>query len=79
MTELVNQPTGAPTRKVCGSFVVAIGFAFLTKSLPVLFPAILENPAIQPLYMELLTWIPLMVAAAGYSLKEWPQPGKEPQ
>lgn len=74
MAELVNQPTGAPTRKVFMTFVTALGLVFITKTLPVLIPAITNNPAIQPLYMELLTWAPIIAAQAGYSAKEWGNP-----
>lgn len=71
MADLVSQQSGAPTRKVFGSMLVAMGMVALNKSLPVLAPSVLAHPAVAPLYAELLTWAPMIVAASGYQLKEW--------
>lgn len=74
MSDLVNQPTGAPTRKVFGSFIVAVVGVFLNVTLPVLFPGLRDNPAFAPIYELFLVWAPLLVAAAGYQIKEWGTP-----
>jgi len=72
---LVEQPTGAPTRKTAGGFVVAIVMAFATKTAIALWPDLL-NPANpwQPLYVELLTWLPIIVPSIQYRLLEWATP-----
>lgn len=72
---LVEQPTGAPTRKTFGGFVTAIVMAFMTKTVVALYPDLLnpQNPW-QPLYVELLTWLPIIVPTIQYQLKEWATP-----
>lgn len=72
---LVDQPTGAPTRKTFGGFVTAIVMAFATKTAIAVWPDLLDpaNPW-QPLYVELLTWLPFLIPAVQYQIKEWAKP-----
>ena len=71
MAELVNQPNGAPTRKVFVTMLVAIGLVALNQSIPALIPGVLDHPAIAPLWAEIVKWAPMIVAASGYQAKEW--------
>lgn len=69
MTELVNQPSAMPSRKIMVSMGVGLVLVALNKTLPILFPVVL-TPAYEPLYSELLMWAPLIAASAGYFPRE---------
>lgn len=72
---LVDQPTGAPTRKTFGGFLTAFVMVFATKTAIAIWPWLLDptNPW-QPLYVELLTWLPFLIPAVQYQIKEWASP-----
>lgn len=72
---LVDQPTGAPTRKTFSGFIAAIVLVFLGKTIPVIWPAVLEpSSPYAPLYSELMTWAPMLIPAIMYQLREWSTP-----
>lgn len=72
MSNLVSAPTGAPIRKIMIAFIAAIVLKVINTVLPAVFPFLLTSPIYAPIYMEFLTWAPLIAAYAGYNAKEWP-------
>lgn len=78
MTTLVEQPNGAPTRKVFGMALVALGMVALNQTVPALIPDLIAHPAVAPLWAEIVKWAPMIVVAAGYQIKEWAPGGETP-